>query len=71
METKARGAFVIGCSDESNEAFDEWICVPKVEEKYYPLVFAGPLQLLAYHTSVLRKNNPDRPRNLAKSVTVK
>lgn len=71
METKARGAFVIGLSDEPNQAFDETIEVPKVEPEYYPLVFAGALQLLAYHTAVLKGNNPDRPRNLAKSVTVK
>ena len=71
METKARGAFVIGCSDEANPAFDELIRIPKVEEHHFPMVFSIPLQLLAYHTSVLRKNNPDRPRNLAKSVTVK
>ncbi len=71
METAARGAFVIGCSDEPNSAFDELIAVPKVEEHHFPLVFSIPLQFLAYHTAVLRKNNPDRPRNLAKSVTVK
>ncbi|MFA5246709.1 MAG: glutamine--fructose-6-phosphate transaminase (isomerizing) [Candidatus Micrarchaeia archaeon] len=71
METKARGAFVIGCSDEENPAFDALIRIPKVEEHHFPIVFSIPLQFLAYHTSVLRKNNPDRPRNLAKSVTVK
>ena len=71
METAARGAFVIGCSDEPNAAFNELIAVPKVEEHHFPLVFSIPLQFLAYHTAVLRKNNPDRPRNLAKSVTVK
>lgn len=71
METAARGAFVIGCSDEPNTAFDELIAVPKVEEHHFPLAFSIPLQFLAYHTAVLRKNNPDRPRNLAKSVTVK
>jgi len=71
METAARGAFVIGCSDEPNSAFNELIAVPKVEEHLFPLAFSIPLQFLAYHTAVLRKNNPDRPRNLAKSVTVK
>jgi len=71
METAARGAFVIGCSDEPNAAFNELLRVPKVEEHHFPLVFSIPLQFLAYHTAVLRKNNPDRPRNLAKSVTVK
>jgi glucosamine--fructose-6-phosphate aminotransferase (isomerizing) len=71
METKARGAFVIGLSDKNNEIFDEWIKLPKVDEIFYPLVSVVPLQLLAYHTAVNRGKDPDRPRNLAKSVTVK
>ncbi|MFC1948176.1 glutamine--fructose-6-phosphate transaminase (isomerizing) [Chloroflexota bacterium] len=71
METKARGAFIIGLSDENNEIFDEWIEIPKVDEIFYPLVCVIPLQLLAYHAAVARGKNPDRPRNLAKSVTVK
>lgn len=71
METKARGAFVIGLSDENNEIFDEWIKLPKVDEIFYPLVSVVPLQLLAYYAAVARGKNPDRPRNLAKSVTVK
>jgi glucosamine--fructose-6-phosphate aminotransferase (isomerizing) len=71
METKARGAFIIGLSDRDNEIFDEWIHLPKVEEIFYPLVSVVPLQLLAYHAAVARGKDPDRPRNLAKSVTVK
>ncbi len=71
MEAKARGAFVIGLSDKNNEIFDEWIKIPKVEEKFYPLVSVVPLQLLAYYAAIARGKNPDRPRNLAKSVTVK
>jgi glucosamine--fructose-6-phosphate aminotransferase (isomerizing) len=71
METKARGAFVIGLSDKNNEIFDLWIKIPKVEEKFYPLVSVVPLQLLAYYAAIARGKDPDRPRNLAKSVTVK
>jgi glucosamine--fructose-6-phosphate aminotransferase (isomerizing) len=71
METKARGAFVIGLSDKNNEIFDEWIHLPKVDEIFYPLVSVVPLQLLAYYAAVARGKDPDRPRNLAKSVTVK
>ncbi len=71
METKARGAFIIGLSDRNNEIFDEWINIPKVDEVFYPLVSVVPLQLLAYYTAVARGKDPDRPRNLAKSVTVK
>ncbi len=71
METKARGAFIIGLSDTDNEIFDEWIKLPEVEEIFYPLVSVVPLQLLAYYAALARGKNPDRPRNLAKSVTVK
>jgi len=71
METKARGAFIIGLSDTNNEIFDEWIKLPKVEEIFYPLVSVIPLQLLAYYAALARGKDPDRPRNLAKSVTVK
>jgi glucosamine--fructose-6-phosphate aminotransferase (isomerizing) len=71
METKARGAFIIGLSDKKNEIFDEWINLPKVDEIFYPLVSVVPLQLLAYYAAVARGKDPDRPRNLAKSVTVK
>ena len=71
METKARGAFIIGLSDKNNEIFDEWIELPKVDEIFYPLVSVVPLQLLAYYAAVARGKDPDRPRNLAKSVTVK
>ena len=70
-ETKARGAFVIGISDELEPSFDEWIKIPSVEEIFYPLVCIVPLQLLAYHFAVARGLDPDKPRNLAKSVTVK
>jgi len=70
-ETKARGAFVIGVSDRNEAMFDEWIKIPEVEEIFYPLVSIMPLQLFAYHSAVARGLDPDRPRNLAKSVTVK
>ena len=71
MEIKARGGFVIGVSDENNEFYDHWIKIPKMEEIFYPLVAIMPLQLLAYHLAAARGNDPDRPRHLAKSVTVK
>ena len=70
-ETKARGAFVIGISDQMEQSFDEWIKIPSVEEIFYPLVCIVPLQLMAYHFAVARGLDPDKPRNLAKSVTVK
>ena len=71
VEAKSRGAYIIGVSDEPNEIFDFRIEIPKMEELFYPLVAVVPLQLLAYHLATNRDKNPDRPRNLAKSVTVK
>jgi glucosamine--fructose-6-phosphate aminotransferase (isomerizing) len=70
-ETKARGAFVIGVSEEMNPIFDEWIEIPEVDEVFQPLVTVVPLQLLAYYSALARGRDPDKPRNLAKSVTVK
>jgi glucosamine--fructose-6-phosphate aminotransferase (isomerizing) len=70
METKARGAFVIGISPENNEIFDYWIKVPDVGNAS-PIVNIIPIQILAYHLSLLRGNNPDYPKNLSKAVTVK
>jgi len=70
-EMKSRGAKIIGVSNKSNEIYDDFMQIPKVDELLYPIVEVIPLQLLAYHTAVLRQRNPDYPRNLAKSVTVK
>ncbi len=71
LETKARGAFVIGVSDAASPTYDALMKIPSHGEIYYPLLCIVPLQLLAYYTSVERGLDPDRPRNLAKSVTVK
>ena len=71
IEAKSRGAYIIAVSDEDNEIYDFWIKIPKVDELLYPIVTVVPLQLLAYHMAVSRGCDPDRPRNLAKSVTVK
>ena len=71
MEAKARGAFIIGVSDKEDEVYDFWIKLPPVKDLFYPLVSIAPLHLLAYHLAVKRGKDPDKPRNLAKSVTVK
>ncbi len=71
LETKARGARLIGISDQTNEGYDEHIALPPTPELFYPLVAVLPLQLLAYHAAVVRGNDVDKPRNLAKSVTVR
>jgi len=70
-EAKARGAYIIGVSDQWDNVFDQWIEIPQVDEVFYPLVTVVPLQLLAYYTAVAKGLDPDKPRNLAKSVTVK
>lgn len=73
-EVKARGAMVILVCDEEAEigsdVADYIIRVPKIEESLMPMLAAVPLQLLAYYTSCHRGNDVDKPRNLAKSVTV-
>jgi glucosamine--fructose-6-phosphate aminotransferase (isomerizing) len=71
MEAKSRGAYIIAVSDKKNEIYDFWVKIPKVDELLYPIITVVPLQLLAYHAAVSRGYDPDRPRNLAKSVTVK
>lgn len=70
-ELKARGADVIGVSDVDDRVYGHFIRVPRVKPKFMPIVEVIPLQLLAYHFALARKNDPDYPRNLAKSVTVK
>ncbi|HEX75371.1 MAG TPA: glutamine--fructose-6-phosphate transaminase (isomerizing) [Dehalococcoidia bacterium] len=71
IEAKSRGAYIIAISDVENEVYDFWVKIPKVDELLYPIVTVVPLQLLAYHLAVSLGHDPDRPRNLAKSVTVK
>jgi glucosamine--fructose-6-phosphate aminotransferase (isomerizing) len=71
IEAKSRGAYIIGVSDKESEIYDSWIKLPKVDELLYPMVAVVPLQLLAYYLAVNRGCDPDKPRNLAKSVTVK
>jgi glucosamine--fructose-6-phosphate aminotransferase (isomerizing) len=71
IEAKSRGAYIIAVSDRKNEIYDFWIKIPKVDELLYPIITVVPLQLLAYYLAVSRGYDPDRPRNLAKSVTVK
>jgi glutamine---fructose-6-phosphate transaminase (isomerizing) len=73
-EVKARGGPVIAIACEGDEEVtaraDEVIFVPEVPEYLQPLVTVVPLQLLAYHAAILRGCDVDKPRNLAKSVTV-
>lgn len=73
-EVKARGGPVIAIAGEGDERIadlaDDVIFVPDTAECLSPLLTSIPLQLLAYHIALHRDCNVDRPRNLAKSVTV-
>jgi glucosamine--fructose-6-phosphate aminotransferase (isomerizing) len=70
MEMKARGGYVIGVSFKTHEVFDSFIQVDDAQEATIipNVVFA---QLLAYFLTIKKGLDPDKPRNLAKSVTVK
>ena len=70
IEVKSRGGYIIGVSPQNNEIFDFWIKVPECGLGN-PIVQIIPIQLLAYQLAVSKGYNPDRPRHLAKSVTVK
>lgn len=76
MEMKARGASIIAVIEEGDEEIkklaDDYIELPNgIPEILSPIPFIIPLQLLAYYMALERGHNPDMPRNLAKSVTVK
>jgi glucosamine--fructose-6-phosphate aminotransferase (isomerizing) len=73
-EVKARDAVVIGVAQEGDEELEKYvdhvIKVPATDELLSPLLAVVPLQLLAYYAAITRGCDVDKPRNLAKSVTV-
>ncbi|MCK4294853.1 MAG: glutamine--fructose-6-phosphate transaminase (isomerizing) [Planctomycetes bacterium] len=73
-EVRARGGKIIVVATKGDENIkkhaDHLIAVPQTPELFQPLLTVLPLQLLAYHAAVLRGHDVDKPRNLAKSVTV-
>jgi glutamine---fructose-6-phosphate transaminase (isomerizing) len=71
-EIKARRGQVllVGHSSPDGELADNVLAIPKNEHELDPILLSVPLQLLAYHAAVALGNDVDRPRNLAKSVTV-
>lgn len=69
-EVRARGGMIIGISEENNELFDQWIEIPK-DVLFTPISCIVPAQLLTYYMALEHGYDPDKPRNLAKSVTVK
>ena len=74
MEVKARGGKIIVIGTEGVEipekAYDDIVKIPPVHPAILPIVSVLPLQLFAYYTALERHCNVDKPRNLAKSVTV-
>lgn len=72
QEVKARGAKVITISNkEGVEQYSDYVInIPKINEMLTPIIAVIPLQILAYYTSYLKGYDVDKPRNLAKSVTV-
>jgi glutamine---fructose-6-phosphate transaminase (isomerizing) len=70
-EIKARGAMLIGIGSSPSDVYDLFIAIPEVDEVLYPLLEVIPFQMIAYYLALEKNANPDYPRNLAKSVTVK
>ncbi|MGN1129943.1 MAG: glutamine--fructose-6-phosphate transaminase (isomerizing) [Ruminococcus sp.] len=76
VEVKSRGANVIlvcteACSQKMKEGIANYkVVIPNTHELLMPITAVVPLQVLAYYTAIHKGNNPDQPRNLAKSVTV-
>ena len=70
QELRSRGAFIIGIADRHHDVFDYWIKVLG-PDKYSSILRVIPIQILAYYLAVMKGLDPDKPRNLAKSVTVK
>ena len=73
-EVRSRGGHVIAVATEGDDDIrslaQDVFYVPDCTEMFQPLLTVVPLQLLAYHAAVMRGKDVDKPRNLAKSVTV-
>ena len=74
QEVKARHGKIIAIATEGDEEIQKYadhvIYIPHVRKMFSPILTVIPLQILAYHIAVMRGENVDQPRNLAKSVTV-
>lgn len=69
-EVEARGADTIVLTDDPSAGFKNKLIIPTAGPDLAPLTYIVPLQLIAYYAAVLKGLDPDKPRNLAKSVTV-
>jgi len=70
IEIKSRGGFIIGIDSKNSDAYDFFIKVPEAKESN-PILMIIPVQILAYYLALEKGLDPDKPRNLAKSVTVR
>lgn len=70
-EVKARNTNVIGISTEPNQVYDYYFEIPKIDPILYPIIEVVFFQLLAYYITIEKHQDPDYPRHLAKSVTVR
>ncbi|WP_144731703.1 glutamine--fructose-6-phosphate transaminase (isomerizing) [Candidatus Nitrosocosmicus arcticus] len=70
-EIKSRGAYIIGISNKKDDVYDRFVELPDVDSYLYPILEIVPLQLMSYYLALEKQVDPDYPRNLAKSVTVK
>ncbi|MEE3412108.1 MAG: SIS domain-containing protein, partial [Treponema sp.] len=74
VQVKTRGAYTLVITQDGSEIFsdtaDEIMKIPSIDSAFAPMLTIIPAQLFAYYCAVLRGNDPDKPRNLAKSVTV-
>jgi len=75
MEMKARGAYTVGLVPRDRvsmfrDSLDFILEMPSIDYRVAPIIYAVPMQLIAYYTAISRGYDPDKPRNLAKTVTV-
>ena len=75
QEVAARGGRIIligepHAAEEAAVALESFLAMPDMGAAFAPIVYAAPVQILAYHTAVIMGKDADQPRNLAKSVTV-
>jgi glutamine---fructose-6-phosphate transaminase (isomerizing) len=75
QEVAARGGRLVligekGAAKEASVAIEHFLAMPDMGGNFAPIVYAAPIQMLAYHTAVIMGKDADQPRNLAKSVTV-
>lgn len=70
QEVEARGAHVLVIASQKYAEANDQIVIPEIDELMSPIISVVPAQLIAYYASLARGNDVDKPRNLAKSVTV-